>query len=73
MASVKGSPEQALNAVKNILESASPNQEALERFAKLIDLIIRDSDSQGEIVLDFGLVHGLAYYNGVIFEVGHPM
>ena len=73
LASVKGSPEQALNAVKNILESASPNQEALERFAKLIDLIIRDSDSQGEIVLDFGLVHGLAYYNGVIFEVGHPM
>ena len=26
----------------------------------------------GRIALDFGLVRGLAYYNGIIFEVSHP-
>jgi histidyl-tRNA synthetase len=26
----------------------------------------------GEVVLDFGLVRGLAYYNGIVFEVSHP-
>ena len=29
-------------------------------------------NAKGRITLDFGLVRGLAYYNGVIFEVSHP-
>ena len=37
-----------------------------------MDLMPTGSVASGQIVLDFGLVHGLAYYNGVIFEVSHP-
>ncbi len=72
LASIKGSPEQALEAVKKTLASAGANQDALDRFAKVIDLMVDDSDAKSQIILDFGLVHGLAYYNGVIFEVSHP-
>ncbi len=72
LASIKGSPEQALEAVKKTLASAGANQDASDRFAKVMDLMVGDPDAKGQIVLDFGLVHGLAYYNGVIFEVSHP-
>ena len=30
-----------------------------------------ETRTDGQISLDFGLVRGLAYYNGVIFEVSH--
>ena len=72
LASIKGSPEQALEAVKKTLASAGANQDASDRFAKVMDLMVGDPDAKSQIVLDFGLVHGLAYYNGVIFEVSHP-
>ena len=72
LASIKGSPEQALETVKKTLASAGANQDASDRFAKVMDLMVGDPDAKGQIVLDFGLVHGLAYYNGVIFEVSHP-
>ena len=72
LAAIKGTPEQALEAVKKTLASAGANQDAADRLAKVIDLMTTGSDARGQIVLDFGLVHGLAYYNGVIFEVSHP-
>ena len=72
LAAIKGSPQQTLEAVKKILGTAGANQDAADRLAQIIDLIAADSVTKGQIVMDFGLVHGLAYYNGVIFEVSHP-
>ena len=72
LAAIKGSPQQTLETVKKILDTAGANQDAADRLAQIVDLMSTGSVANGQIVLDFGLVHGLAYYNGVIFEVSHP-
>ena len=45
---------------------------AAGRLRQLIEMTPGQQDASGRIVLDFGLVRGLAYYNGIIFEVSHP-
>jgi len=72
LAVIHGEPEQALQSVKNTLASAGANQDAADRLAEVIGLMSKGAATEGQIVLDFGLVRGLAYYNGLIFEVSHP-
>ena len=72
LAVIKGEPGPALEAVRKTLASAGANQDAADRLSEVIGLLPAGKDTKGQIVLDFGLVRGLAYYNGVIFEVSHP-
>jgi histidyl-tRNA synthetase len=72
LAAINGAPSQALQKVKETLASAGADQAAADRLGEIIGLMNSGSDAKGQVVLDFGLVHGLAYYNGVIFEVSHP-
>jgi histidyl-tRNA synthetase len=71
LAAIKGEPGQALESVKKTLASAGANQDAADRLSEVIKQMSEGSDAKGRISLDFGLVRGLAYYNGVIFEVSH--
>jgi len=71
LAAIKGEPEHALQAVKKSLASAGANQDAADRLSEVIGHVSNGPENKGRIVLDFGLVRGLAYYNGVIFEVSH--
>ena len=71
LAVIKGEPHQALQSVKATLASAGANQDAAGRLAEVLGQVSDGPDSEGQIMLDFGLVRGLAYYNGVIFEVNH--
>ncbi len=71
LAVIKGEPHQALQSVKATLASAGANQDAAGRLAEVLGQVSDGPDSKGQIMLDFGLVRGLAYYNGVIFEVNH--
>jgi histidyl-tRNA synthetase len=72
LAGIKGEPERALQSVKKTLASAGANQNAADRLSEVIGLVSKGPDTKGQILLDFGLVRGLAYYNGLIFEVSHP-
>ncbi|MBM12309.1 MAG: hypothetical protein CL759_09570 [Chloroflexi bacterium] len=72
LAAINGQPPQALDAVKKVLASAGSDQSAADRLTEVIGLMSNGGESKGRLVLDFGLVRGLAYYNGVIFEVSHP-
>jgi len=72
LVAINGEPEQALESVRITLASAGANQDAADRLSEVIGLLPNGPDTKGRIVLDFGLVRGLAYYNGVIFEVSHP-
>ena len=69
---IKGEPGPALQTVKKTLASAGANQDAVDRLSEVISLMSHGPDIKGQVVLDFSLVRGLAYYNGVIFEVSHP-
>ncbi|MCH7844120.1 MAG: ATP phosphoribosyltransferase regulatory subunit [Chloroflexi bacterium] len=72
LAVIKGEPGPALQSVKKTLASAGANQDAVDRLSEVISLMSHGPDIKGQVVLDFSLVRGLAYYNGVIFEVSHP-
>ena len=72
LAVIKGEPGPALQTVKKTLASAGANQDAAGRLSEVISLMAHGPDIKGQVVLDFSLVRGLAYYNGVIFEVSHP-
>ena len=61
-----------LEAAREVVRQAGADQTALDRLAELLDLLGADPGVAGNLVLDFGLVRGLAYYNGIIFEVKHP-
>ena len=71
LASIRGEPVSALSTVKAILGSASANQDAVDRLAKVVQEMSKRAGTKSQISLDFSLVRDLAYYNGVIFEVSH--
>ena len=72
LAVIKGEPGPALESVRKILAAAGASQDAADRLSEIIGLLPEGKDTKARIALDFSLVRGLAYYNGVIFEVSHP-
>ncbi len=72
LAQVSGEPGAALDAAKSVLRKAGADQSATDRLSDISELLSSQPDIAEHIILDFGLVRGLAYYNGTIFEVTHP-
>ena len=72
LAQVKGDAATALDGASAALRKAGADTTAAGRLQQLIGMLPEQQDAYGRIVLDFGLVRGLAYYNGIIFEVSHP-
>lgn len=72
LAQVRGSATTALDEVSGALRKAGADTSAAGRLEQFIRMMSGQEDASGRIVLDFGLVRGLAYYNGIIFEVSHP-
>ena len=79
LAQVAGEPPAAIAQASAALRQAGADAASVQRLEQIIDMLPRrDKDSgaadasSGRIALDFGLVRGLAYYNGIIFEVSHP-
>ncbi len=72
LAQVRGQPEAALPAAKAVLGNAGADQSAADRLADVLELLSGRPNIAAHLVLDFGMVRGLAYYNGIIFEVTHP-
>ena len=72
LAQVRGDAATALDGASAALRKAGADTTAAGRLEQLIGMLPEGQDASGRIVLDFGLVRGLAYYNGIIFEVSHP-
>jgi histidyl-tRNA synthetase len=73
LAAVEGEPGAALDAAGSVVREAGANQAAFDRLAETLDLLLSASGRLGgHLALDFGLVRGLAYYNGIVFEITHP-
>ena len=72
LAQVRGNAATALDGASAALRKAGADAAAVGRLRQLIEMLPEQQDVSGRIVLDFGLVRGLAYYNGIIFEVSHP-
>ena len=72
LAQVRGNAAAALDGAFAVLRKAGADTTPADRLRQLIGVLPERQDASGTIVLDFGLVRGLAYYNGIIFEVSHP-
>jgi histidyl-tRNA synthetase len=68
LVAIRGEPSAAIVAAGAIVHQAGADLAALDRLSELLDLLRQ----RGTVLLDFGLARGLAYYNGVVFEVKHP-
>ena len=72
LAQVTGDAATALDGASATLNRAGADAAAVGRLEQVIKMLPEQREASGRIVLDFGLVRGLAYYNGIIFEVSHP-
>ncbi|MBI4200044.1 MAG: histidine--tRNA ligase family protein [Chloroflexi bacterium] len=66
---VKGAPEQALREVRTIVD-AGPAREELEELSRVVEALAAYGVI-GPVTLDFGLARGIAYYNGIVFDIQH--
>ena len=72
LAAVRGEPDSAMEAVLTVLRNAGAETTPWDRLGEVLDLLLTEPGLAGTVALDFGLVRGLAYYNGIIFEISHP-
>ena len=72
LARVQGDARTALAAASDTLRRAGADRSAVDRLAQVVGMLPEELLGSGTIQLDFGLVRGLAYYNGIVFEVSHP-
>ena len=72
MANVRGEPLAAVDKARNILASAGADTATLDRLEELLRLLLFQPGLTDHLQVDFGLVRGIAYYNGIVFEVDHP-
>ncbi len=72
LAQIKGEPGASLNEADALIESERLARRVLDRLRRVMDLLDGEGLDSAEIVLDFGLARGLAYYTGIVFEIVHP-
>ncbi len=72
LANVRGEPMAAVQSARETLSSAGADAAALDRLEELLRLLLAQPGLDGHLEVDFGLVRGIAYYNGIVFEVNHP-
>ena len=72
LASVRGEPARALAQARSVIQDAGASTAALDRLEDFLELALAGPELQGCLQIDLGLIRGLAYYNGIVFEVRHP-
>lgn len=68
---LNGPPGVILNEAKKMTSNIGLQSKSLDELAKLFDTISNTGIADNLIKLDFGLVRGISYYTGVIFELMH--
>lgn len=69
LASVKGDPAHALSRAQSIVAAAGADTRAIDRLIDLAALIGEDPAVSQRLEIDFSLARGIAYYNGIIFDI----
>ena len=72
LALVRGEPADSLSRASGRLRTSGAGTSAIERLQRVVEMLPDHPNGSGKVILDFGLVRGLAYYNGLVFEVSHP-
>lgn len=72
LACLRGDPLETVASARQVVQAAGAAMPAIDRLADLVEILESCSETRGKVTLDFGLARGLAYYNGIVFEVWHP-
>ena len=71
LAAISGDPWSSLTALRSVVADAGADTAAVDRFEEFLHLVLAEPGIAGILKVDQGLVRGLAYYNGLVFEVAH--
>ena len=69
LAGVKGNPANALPQAQSIVAATGADSRAIDRLIDLAALISGDPAVSQRLEIDFSLARGIAYYNGIIFDI----
>ncbi len=69
LAGVRGDPSRALREAQSIVAAAGADTRAIDRLIDLTALISEDPAVSQRLEIDFSLARGIAYYNGIIFDI----
>ena len=72
LAGITGEPWPSLTALRSVVADAGADTAAVDRFEEFLHLVLAEPGIARSLRIDQGLVRGLAYYNGLVFEVTHP-
>ena len=72
LACLRGEPVATVSAAGQLMAAAGAGMAAISRLSTLVEILESCSEIRGKVTVDFGLARGLAYYNGIVFEVWHP-
>ncbi len=72
LAGISGDPAASVAALRGVVTAAGASMVAVDRFEEFLNLVRSEPGVAQSLVVDLGLVRGLAYYNGLVFEVTHP-
>ena len=72
LACIRGDPRAVIGSARGVVEEAGADTAPLDRLLELAEILETLPETRGKVTVDFGLARGLAYYNGIVFEVRHP-
>ena len=72
LAGINGDTSASVAALRGVVAEAGADMTAVDRFEEFLNLVQSEPGVSDSLVVDLGLVRGLAYYNGLVFEVTHP-
>lgn len=64
-----GRPAAAVAAIRAVADDAGAQPGAVDRLAELVALVSDEPALRGHLVINFALARGIAYYNGIIFDI----
>ena len=69
LASISGSPSVAVAQAQEVAADAGADAGAVNRLGELVGMVESDGNLRGRLRVDFALARGIAYYNGIIFDL----
>ena len=69
LAAIEGDPADAIPRARSIVVSAGGDTSAIDRLTDLVNLVGDEPSLRGHLQIDFSLARGIAYYNGIIFDI----
>lgn len=71
LASVSGAPDDAAAQAQAVANAAGADAGAVNRLSQLVAMAAGEPTLYNHLAIDFTLARGIAYYNGIIFDLVH--